>query len=527
MIGSCSDAKQSVGSGRMKYADPKSLPSYPSLGLRRDDSAATAASLGWANQKPTEAKKTESSKPTSITPSASAAALLAAGSKPTAADASTPSKSNSAGTKAALLAAESVANRSSRSASNQGNFGSSAASQAFKSHPLPRQSGHATPADVKSHAVAQGAVKSPRPRSHSSPTMKPRSSNQSAAAANALNAATLANKTSTSSIKKSDEQRALSAATHAHKPNMTPKKPVEESGVVPTTTLPRSMFTSHPAIGPAAEDQKKDEEMHSSAVAMARRIFLHQQDAAKDTRGELKAGSGAQQKQPVSLQEAAFKLAQERLAKLDQENQKNRAFQDYYGAGSGDPKCRLSMGQKLRRRASSDSEVLDRHGSEVLRRELSLFSRESQLDDKKRQHDRNAVLAAAQRNVKAQLEGMDQSISAQSGKLPSSKPTEWELKAHATAQAKHDAKSGNKGKRDVGGGMYMAQSEIDAIASKRLQPVLDDIHEKAQKERERLAALEAEEEAKRLESERQKIQVREIKENHRKLKGTYRGFLEF
>jgi hypothetical protein len=280
------------------------------------------------------------------------------------------------------------------------------------------------------------------------------------------------------------------------------------------------MFTSHPVIGPEAEDQQKADEIHSSAVAMARRMFLHHQVAAKEVHGETKQGTGALQKHPGNLQEAAFKLAQERLAKLDQENQKNKAFQDYYGASS-DPMRRLSMRQKLRRRASSDSEVLDWKGWERLRRELSLFNRDSQVDDQKRQQDRNAVLAAAQRNVKAQLEGMDQNISAKSGKMPSSKLTEWELKAHAAAQAKHDTRSMNKGKRDVGGGMYMAHSDIDAIATKHIQPVLNDINDKAQKERERLAALEAEEETNRQEAEKQKAQDREVKENHRKLKGMF------
>jgi predicted nuclease with TOPRIM domain len=71
----------------------------------------------------------------------------------------------------------------------------------------------------------------------------------------------------------------------------------------------------------------------------------------------------------------------------------------------------------------------------------------------------------------------------------------------------------------------MDQSEIDEIAARRVRPFLDEINEKAEKERERLAALKAEEERRREEAEGKRAQEREIKENLEKLKGKSASFL--
>jgi hypothetical protein len=64
----------------------------------------------------------------------------------------------------------------------------------------------------------------------------------------------------------------------------------------------------------------------------------------------------------------------------------------------------------------------------------------------------------------------------------------------------------NTGRIHVGGGKYMDQSEIDAIAQARLQPTLDDITEKAEKQR-------ALDEENRLEQER--IKAEALKEKQR------------
>lgn len=74
----------------------------------------------------------------------------------------------------------------------------------------------------------------------------------------------------------------------------------------------------------------------------------------------------------------------------------------------------------------------------------------------------------------------------------------------------------NVGRIHVGGGKYLDQSEIDAIARARLQPTLDDITDKAEKQRARDEEIRVEQERVRAEQEKEKQRVadnkREIKE---------------
>jgi hypothetical protein len=65
----------------------------------------------------------------------------------------------------------------------------------------------------------------------------------------------------------------------------------------------------------------------------------------------------------------------------------------------------------------------------------------------------------------------------------------------------------------------MGADEIDAIAARRVRPVLDDIHEKAEAERERLASARMEAEANKAEAEREKARERELKDLQKKARG--------
>ncbi|KAF6845407.1 hypothetical protein CMUS01_00178 [Colletotrichum musicola] len=490
--------------GRLKYADPRDLPSYPSPGLKSDGAAAgAAASLGWANQKSINAWRPEKSD------SASAAAMLAKDYK------MTPSwepNSSSAGAKAALLASASARKQAATSTTPaqtaQDSWGSSAASQAFRQSLAVRQPTHATSTDgLGSLSAAQKAMpasKRTRPRAKSTPVPKESYPGESRAAANAL-----------------------SAATAAHSPSMKPRSPTEAAGSVPYTTLPRSMFTAAPSIGPEAEEQKRAGVLHASAVAMAKKMYTHQQRMVEQTRqahqdsDETNPPAVDQPKPYINLQEAAYKLAQERLSKLHEEHERNRDYQEYYGnRRSAQPQRRLTVKGKLRRRSSSDGDInRDREQSERIRKQMSIFSSNlSKVDEQKRAKDREALLAAAQRNVRARLQGMDDKISAETGMVPPTTMTDWEFKAHLAAQAKYAPANEHKGKLDIGGGMFMDPSVVDEIAAKRVQPVLDEINEKAAAERERQEVIKAEAEMKRLDDEKRKERDREIKEINRKLR---------
>lgn len=314
---------------------------------------------------------------------------------------------------------------------------------------------------------------------------------------------------------------ALNGATLAHRNSLMASKPaLEDVGAVPVTTMTRNMFTSNPPVKP----EQDEERLHQTAVEMARKMYLAQQkqmEQNKDNDGD--STSSPYAGTALNLQDAAYKQAQERLAKLHDEHQQSREFQEYYGNASS-PRRKFSVTNKLRgHRSSNDTDPDDRVRSDKIREEMSMFSNKlTEVDKNKRAKDREALLAAAQRNVKTRLQGMDEKVFYETGKRNSSMLTDFELKAQQAAQSMHDGRSENKGKIDIGGGKFMTQEEINAIASKRMQPVLDDINEKAETERERLATLKMEEEARREELARQKAREREEKELAKKIKGTFK-----
>lgn len=348
---------------------------------------------------------------------------------------------------------------------------------------------------------------------------------------------------------------ALSAATIAHRPTSTTiNLKMSDVGAQPVTSMGSEMYTSHPPVKLEVDEKNHDEALHASAVAMAKKMYAFQQQkgaadaavAAKQTWGHEQrprtAGTddSAQPMQFTNLQEAAYKLAQERLARLQDEHQRNRGLADYYGTSPTSPtspgrRLTKTMGSKLRRRASSDGDVVvaaaslggmgaddDRQRSRQIRKQMSLFStRLDEVDESKRARDREALLAAAQRNVKATLDGMDEKMYREQGRVPPSKLNEWEAKAHVAAQARSEARLAGdmSGKVDLGGGQYMDRDKVDEIAARRVQPVLDEINERAELERQRLVAQREEQEKKRLESEAEKAKNREAKEDARRVKG--------
>lgn len=424
---------------------------------------------------------------------------------------------------AAVLAAENAARgdrQSSSSAMPASVWGNSAANQAFAAgRNSPRDSTAtstmATLDRQKSLRAARGAMAgSTRPRSTSTPMTYPDSAN---AAANAL-----------------------SAANIAHRPPGAAAAQGADAGASPITKLDRQMYTSHPPVKPEVDDRNREAVLHASAVAMAKKMYSTQQKAfdaanqSNDQGGSRPGSADSDQVRPMhfnNLQEAAYRLAQERLAKLHDEHQRNRGYQDYYGAGASpaSPGRKFTKLGKARRRSSSDSDVArpgtedDRKRSRQIHKQMSLFStRLTEVDESQRAKDRDALLAAAQRNVKAAMEGMDEKVSRDTGRVTSAKLSEWELRAHATAQARSDERKGGgvaAGKVDLGGGQYMDRERVEEIAAKRVQPLLDEINEKAEIERKRIVALREEQEKKRLEWEAEKARNAEVKEAQRKLKG--------
>ncbi|KAL3428322.1 hypothetical protein PVAG01_01831 [Phlyctema vagabunda] len=493
----------------LKYADPRDLPSYPSAGLKKNNSAAgAAASLGWANQKPFEHWKPDPSA------SASAAAVMAKDYKM--APLWQPEQS-AAGAKAAVLA-----NRDGGKVEiwrpEVNSWGNSAANQAFKKDRAGGLSpqldyGHTAIGRQGSLLAANGAMAGNRKRSDSTPVpvFKETYPDEANATSNALR-----------------------AATSASKPSRRKNELHSEGGSVPFTNMPRNMFTSNPPVAPEVEERNRADILHASAVAMAQGMYKLQQKQSEQSNGAQSAASAAHGRRssfssttddvvPMkfnNLQEAAQRLAQERLAKLYGDNEKNRDYLDYYG--SNKPSSRLSIRGRPRRRASSDggySEDKDQMQSNKIRAEMSLFTNKlSEVDQKKRQQDRENLIAVAQRNVTKSLHGMDEKVFADTGKITPSLLNQYEMKALAAAQANSENRMENHGKIHIGGGKFMDQSEIDAIAGKNVQPVLDEINEKAELERIRQAELQLERETQERKAAEKKSHEKEVKDINKKLK---------
>ena len=483
----------------LKYASPRDLPSYPITGLEHGEAGAgAAASLANANHKDFEPWKPDASVP------ASKAAMQAKDYKP--APLWQPERSN-AGSKAAHAAAEHGGHVSvwKPEATSAGN---SAAGLAMRAKGLsPQAFGGVTGDDNrKALQAATGAMSGNRRRAGSSPNVTPASYPDSAnSAANALKAATSVSKPS-----------ARGRQTQSPGPSPIPIDAARIHNAA-VTNLSREMYTSNPPVAPEVEEKNRQAGLRAAAVSMAKKMYDVQQQAIDEAANHGKADShhaatSVHNRQPsvastegpqsapryVNLQEAAQKLAAERLAKLHDEH---AAYRSYYGANAPVQK-RLSIRGRTRRRASSDGNAResDEERSRKIRNDMSLFKDElAQVDAKKRQTDREALLAAAQRNVKASMTGMDEKVFNQTGKASPAMMEEWENKAKARAQAESDTRMVNHGRVNIGGGKYLDQSEIDDIAAGRVQPTLDEITEKAEKQRAR------DEELRRQQEEREQI----------------------
>ena len=370
--------------------------------------------------------------------------------------------------------------------------------------------------------AAKGAMAGPRPRAKSSPqTSTDRDPDQSNTAAYALSAATIAHRPS----------------VRAHTVS------VGEAGAVPYTTMDRQMFTSNPPVQLEVDEQNRAYVLHASALAMAKRMYDQQQkmiDQSSQAHARSSSFSGhdaaslatprGQQSPPImfnSLQEAAYRLAQERLAKLQEEHDRQRGLQDYYGASGTTHRTKLGTikGKLTRRRSSSDGDLLeDRWRSEQIRKQMSLLNNKlSEVDEDKRTRDRQALLAVAQRNVKVQLQEMDDKVQSGKGGVPQVAMDDWGRKALVAAQARFDAggHGGDAGKVDLGGGKLMDKSEVDRIAAKNVQPLLDEINLRAEEEKARQAEEKLEEERRKEAAETDRMREAEIQAIHKKLKGRF------
>jgi Eisosome protein 1 len=517
----CANANRLGGAATsLKYAKPQDLPSFPSPGLQIA-SAGAAASLADTNKKTVELWK-----PGSI-PAAEKAAYLA---KDYEIDPLWHPELSAAGSKAAVLASDKGANVSIWKP-HESEEGQSAAGQAVRKKPPPPIDHRAIPADASRKALmaATGAMASSRRRADSAPTAPIKSPPGTPSSAQwALKAATQSQRGHRSGLSTEISDPAINAARIQN---------------IAQSNVSRQMYTSHPPVSIEVEEKNRQDTIRASAVAMAQKMYAIQQKAIEEAKADMSRADsryaarnvhnrrtsdtssiGGPQESLTSpmygsnLQEAAQRLAQERLAKLRDEHEE---YKKYYGQPSP-VRSRLSMSGRLRRRASSDGAIdeMDEEQSRKIRSQMSIFQNNlAAVDEKKRQKDREALLAAAQRNVKASMHSMDEEVFQETGKSSPAQREEWATKAREKAQADSAIRMENYGKVHIGGGKYMDQADVDAVAKSRIQPTLDDINEKAEVLRAKEAEARIDQEEQKRRAELEKKRTADTKVEQRKARG--------
>ncbi|KAI1613945.1 hypothetical protein EDD37DRAFT_635213 [Exophiala viscosa] len=492
----------------LKYARAEDLPSYPSKGGVKLASAGAAASLADSNKKSVDLWK-----PGNI-PAANIAADKA---KDYEMDPLWEPELSKAGSKAALIANRDQAPVTIWRATESEN-GSTAAISALQNQSSPPA---ITEREVskdgrqKALLAATASMSSGRRRAESAP-MKPQPPPGNSAWA--LKAANSISGRNSSDIPRPQQSTDSSNLDPARIQNMARKN------------VNRQMYTANPPVAIEVEERNRQDTLRASAVAMAKKMYAIQQTHIDDARGIRRSEShyaahtarkraqsdAANEAIPEelpryqNLEEAARKLAQERLAKLHDENAE---YRQYYVQTSPQKQSRLSLRGRPRRTSNlQDDSDSDEEQSRRIKTQMSIFqSKLAEVDTKKRQADRDNLLAIAHKNVTARMNAIDEKVFSETGKTSPQQREQWERQARERAQRDSDERMVNVGKVHIGGGKYLDQSEIDAIARARLQPTFDEINEKAEAQRARDEEIRKEQERIKAEQEAERQRQAKIK----------------
>lgn len=437
-----------------------------------------------------------------------------------------PDGNSAAGSKAALLAHKKGAdlNLWQPTASKDGN---SAAALAMGNKNLSPQLDRGYTAQGKSNALL-AATKSTRDttqRAGSTPSPAPALyPDQANSARNALNAATVSHRGSART-----PQPGQTASPQFSDPALQAAR-IQNIG----KNVAPEMWTERPPVEIELEEARQKAALRASAVSMAKQMYEHQNRTVLSSDPSGAAGASAAHNrapstmsQPdlkqealryITLQDTAKKLANERLAKMDKDLETTK-FREHYGYDAQPHRNRLSMRGRPRQRPGSqqgqndddDSSSDDERARRVRRQMNQLNSSVADVDAKKKEADRKALLAAAERNVHKSMNNMDERVFQSTGKVSQAKMDEWAAKAREKAQRDAELRGQNHGKTHIGGGKFMDQAAIEAIAQSRLQPTLDAINDTAEKKR-------ARDEEIRLDKEEQERQKRNEKQKHKEEK---------
>lgn len=347
-------------------------------------------------------------------------------------------------------------------------------------------------------------------------------------------------------------KNALSAATVSHRASVRSpdgwNSDANQAARIQNAHLDRDLFTEDPNIQSQAEidEQRHQAALHASAASFAKSLYvvqkrgevdpetssLHDDDAgtagaATAHRRNISTTSQTNIKEEairyIHLQNTAHKLAQERLAKVDKDMEAER-YREYYGYRNKSPrKSRLSM-RGGRKRASSEGQMNSDDEDEVqarrIRQQMSQLSTGiDTVSDKQKQEDRARLMAAAEKRVHAQMHDMDEKVFMDTGKPSQAMKDDWEKQAREKAERDRADRERNPGKTHIGGGKYMDDADIQAIAAARLKPTLDELNDTAEKKRARDEEMRAKRDAAETARMEERMKNQEQKAEFKRIKG--------
>lgn len=305
------------------------------------------------------------------------------------------------------------------------------------------------------------------------------------------------------------------------------------------------LYTSSPPVASEAEERNRRNSLHAAAISMAKDMYditgsrseagdrssaIYAAQRGQDrnrARKTVSMGDSTAGQRALTLQDAAQKRANEKLARMQDEHAE---LQQYYGTAPQPPRSRLSMPSMPTRRKRTSSEAdatqADAEQSRQIRNQMYSLRTKLNRVDEKRQQDRDLLMEAARRNVDATIHDMEMKMYADTGRAPPSIQKQWEeaaqARAHQEAEAA-EATGARKGRVDIGSQQYMDMADVEAVARTRVQPALDEIEDQAERRRaqEVEARLDAEEQQRQAAIEKEREADRRAVEKQEREKGQY------
>ena len=315
---------------------------------------------------------------------------------------------------------------------------------------------------------------------------------------------------------------ALNAATVANKPSARPTSmyssqgPEESAQVAQAKSMVHNISSEVPTSDtPGVADTKdKDHQaaLRASTVSMSKQLVEAQEARVQgvwNPPGDLRQ----QAKNYLHLQEAAQRLASERLEKLDPDGV--LAYREHYGYQGPQASTRRKLSVRNRRKSEGHEPANeDQERAGRIRHQMSRFNEklaDVDNDKEKRAKDRNSLMAAAEKAVHQRMSVMDKQVFEETGKITPAMMEEWEAKARAKAASNSEKRLEKHGLVNVGGGKYMRDDEVEAIAQGRMQPTLDEIADNAEKQRARDEEIRLDQEERKRQAAVEKERARETK----------------